>query len=94
MFRFQLCEQDELPTLETVEEPDQSNVTLPTSPSTSKPADVEVPEPESREDKHTCKQCALTFMSLKGLRCHERSHAAVAAIKKLDNLPTSALKHT
>ncbi|XP_062274040.1 zinc finger protein 462-like isoform X2 [Scomber scombrus] len=98
----ELCEQDELPTLETVEEPDQSNVTLPTSPlsSPSKPADVEEPEPEpepepeSREDKHTCKQCAQTFMSLKGLRCHERSHAAVAAIKKLDNLPTSALKHT
>ncbi|XP_031161290.1 zinc finger protein 462-like isoform X1 [Sander lucioperca] len=95
------CGQDELLTLETVEELAQWNVTqvetltLPPSSlsSPSKPTDVEQPQLESREDKHPCKQCRRTFMSLKGLRSHERSHAAVAAIKKLNNLPTSVLKH-
>ncbi|XP_067471694.1 zinc finger protein 462-like [Thunnus thynnus] len=88
------CCQDEIPSLETVEEPAQRIVSLLTSPlsSPSKPPDLEQPDPESSEGKHTCKQCLRTFMSLKGLRCHQRSHAAVAAIKKLDNLPTSALK--
>ncbi|XP_044051221.1 zinc finger protein 462-like isoform X2 [Siniperca chuatsi] len=98
---MELCRQDELLTLETVEDLAQWNVTqvetftLPPSPlsSPSKPTDPEQPEQDSREDKHTCKQCGRKFMSLKGLRSHERSHAAVAAIKKLDNLPTSALKH-
>ncbi|KAK2837924.1 hypothetical protein Q5P01_015136 [Channa striata] len=97
----ELCRQDELPLLETVEELAQWNVTpvqtftLPASPvpSPSKPTDLEQPELESREDKHRCKQCRRTFMSLKGLRSHERSHAALAAIKNLDNLPPSALKH-
>ncbi|XP_071339742.1 zinc finger protein 462-like isoform X2 [Trachinotus anak] len=95
-----LCRQDELPMLETVEELTQWNVTpietftLPESPlsSPSKPTDLEQPEQESSDDKHTCKQCGRKFMSLKGLRSHERSHAALAAIKKLNNLPTSALK--
>lgn len=101
VFNFQVCMQDELPTLETVEELARWNVTpaetftLPASPlpSPSKPCDLEQPEQESREDKNTCKRCGRKFMSLKGLRSHERSHAAVAAIKKLDSLPTSALKH-
>ncbi|XP_070760275.1 zinc finger protein 462-like [Enoplosus armatus] len=96
-----LLRQDELPMYETVEELAQWNVTpvetftLPPSPqsSPSKPTDLEQPELESREDKHNCKQCRRRFMSLKGLRSHERSHAAVAAMKKRDNLPTSALKH-
>ncbi|TDH13298.1 hypothetical protein EPR50_G00053590 [Perca flavescens] len=95
------CGQDELLTLETVEELAQWNVTqvetltLPPSPlsSPSKPTDVEQPQLESREDKHPCKRCRRTFMSLRGLRSHERSHAAVAAIKKLNSLPTSVLKH-
>ncbi|XP_045890321.1 zinc finger protein 462-like [Micropterus dolomieu] len=98
---MEVCMQDELPTLETVEELARWNVTpaetftLPASPlpSPSKPCDLEQPEQESREDKNTCKRCGRKFMSLKGLRSHERSHAAVAAIKKLDSLPTSALKH-
>ncbi|KAF1389457.1 hypothetical protein PFLUV_G00073620 [Perca fluviatilis] len=95
------CGQDELLMLETVEELAQWNVTqvetLTLSPSPlsspSKPTDVEQPQLESREDKHPCKRCRRTFMSLRGLRSHERSHAAVAAIKKLNSLPTSVLKH-
>ncbi|KAF3695504.1 Zinc finger protein 462 [Channa argus] len=97
----ELCRQDELPLLETVEELAQWNVTpvqtftLPASPvpSPSKPTDPEQPEGDSRQGEHSCKQCRRTFMSLKGLRSHERSHAALAAIKNLDNLPLSALKH-
>lgn len=101
LFLFQFSRQDELPMLETVEELAQWNVTpvetftFPTSPvsSPSKPTDLEQPELESRGHEHCCKQCGRTFMSLKGLRSHERSHAALAAIKKLNYLPTSALKH-
>ncbi|KAM7391251.1 hypothetical protein PAMP_021951 [Pampus punctatissimus] len=89
-----ICWRDELSTLDTEEETVGTFIS-PTSPLLSplKPADRKQPEPESREDKHTCKQCVRTFMSQQGLRCHERSHAALAAIKKLDNLDTSALKH-
>ncbi|XP_034728534.1 zinc finger protein 462-like isoform X2 [Etheostoma cragini] len=95
------CGQDELLTFENVEELAKWNatqaetLTLPTSPlsSLSKPTDVEQPRLESREVKHACKLCRRTFKSLKGLRLHERSHAAVAAIQKLNNLPTSVLKH-
>ncbi|XP_074495223.1 zinc finger protein 462-like isoform X1 [Sebastes fasciatus] len=98
---IQFCRQDELLTLDTVEDLAQWNVTpaetftFPPSPlsSPSKPADVEQPQLESGEDKNTCKQCRRTFMSLKGLRSHERSHAATAALKKMINLPTSVLKH-
>ncbi|XP_075960559.1 uncharacterized protein LOC142964223 isoform X1 [Anarhichas minor] len=97
---IELFMQDELLTLETVDEPAQWNVTpgqtvtLPPSPLSplSKPTDEEQPQLESRE-QHTCKQCRRTFMSLKGLRSHERSHAAVAALKKMNNAPTSVLKH-
>ncbi|KAK5870857.1 hypothetical protein PBY51_003769 [Eleginops maclovinus] len=97
---FQLGGQDNLLMLETVEDPAQWNVTpvktlnLPQISLLPSPnlADVELPQQESSE--HTCKQCRRTFMSLKGLRSHERSHAAVAAIRKLDNLPTSVLKHS
>lgn len=100
-FNFQLCRQDELPMLETVEDLAQWNVTpietftVPPSPpsSPSKPTDLEQPELESKEDKLTCKQCGRKFMSLKGLRSHERSHAALAAIKKQNTLSTSTLKH-
>lgn len=45
---------------------------------------AELPE-EPSEGRHTCLRCKRTFMSLKGLRSHERSHAAFAA---LDNLTT------
>lgn len=95
----ELSRKDELPTFETVEELAQWNVppaatlTLPPSPlsSPAKPTDPEQQDPDSRA--HCCQQCGQTFMSLKGLRSHERSHAALAAIKKINNLPTSALKH-
>ncbi|AWP07489.1 putative zinc finger protein 462-like [Scophthalmus maximus] len=95
-----ICQQDELPLLETVQDLTRWNValvktfSLQTSPlpSPSKPADPEPPEP-SEESKRTCRHCGRTFMSLKGLRSHERSHAALAAIKKLDHLPTLGLKH-
>lgn len=62
-------------------------------PSPSEPTHVEQPELEKRQDKHRCKRCGRTFNSLKGLRSHERSHAALAAIKKLNHLPTSVQKH-
>ncbi|XP_047448486.1 zinc finger protein 462-like isoform X2 [Mugil cephalus] len=98
---IQLNRQDELPSLEAVEEVTKLNLTpvetssLPTSP---------VPSPSTFEDagqakletagvKNTCKQCGRTFMSLEGLRSHERSHAALAAIKKLENVPASTLKN-
>ncbi|KAI3371979.1 hypothetical protein L3Q82_006851 [Scortum barcoo] len=97
----ELSKKDELPILETVEElaqwntPPVETLTLPPSPlsSPAKPTDPEQPEPDSRGHEHCCQQCGRTFMSLKGLRSHERSHAALAAIKKINNLPTSALKH-
>ncbi|KAK9522265.1 hypothetical protein VZT92_018742 [Zoarces viviparus] len=97
---IELFVQDEPVTLETVDELAQWNVTpgqtvtlpaIPLSP-LSKPTDEEEPQLESRE-QHTCTQCRRTFMSLKGLRSHERSHAAVAALKKMNNGPTSVLKH-
>ncbi|XP_042343654.1 zinc finger protein 462-like [Plectropomus leopardus] len=91
--------QDEVLTVETVQDSGQRNVppaetfTFPPSPlpSPSAPTDREQPELEPSRENHTCKQCKRTFMSLKGLRSHERSHAAMAAIKKTrDILPTSA----
>nr|XP_033475737.1 zinc finger protein 462-like [Epinephelus lanceolatus] len=100
---IKLCKQDVLLKLENVEELAQWNVTpvetfvMPPSPlpSPSKSTELEQPELESREDKHTCEQCGRSFMSLKGLRSHERSHAAMAAIRKnRDNLPTTVLKHS
>ncbi|XP_069034391.1 zinc finger protein 462-like isoform X1 [Embiotoca jacksoni] len=86
---------DEMPMFESVEEMTQWSIKpVPSSllSSPSKLTDVEQPELESKDDKRTCEQCGRTFMSLKGLRSHERSHAAMAAIKKLDKLPPSALK--
>ncbi|XP_029999605.1 zinc finger protein 462-like isoform X2 [Sphaeramia orbicularis] len=99
-----LTMQEKLPTLETVEEFVQRNLkpletstvesTLPASPPSLclTATELEQPEVETSDDKNTCKLCKRSFMSLKGLRSHERSHAALAAIKKLDNLSTSA-KH-
>ncbi|XP_041793929.1 zinc finger protein 462-like isoform X2 [Chelmon rostratus] len=97
-----ICKHDEVPMAETVEQQAQCNVTpvqtfaSPQSAvsSPSKPTDPEQPELESRQDKHSCKQCGRGFISLKGLRLHQRSHAALAAIKnKLHSVSTSALKH-
>ncbi|XP_019221207.1 zinc finger protein 462 isoform X3 [Oreochromis niloticus] len=95
------CRQDETATLETVNEVNCWNGTpvqsaaFPAIPpqSPSELSDVQQPELESNGDKHTCKQCGRMFMSLKGLHSHEHSHAALAAIKKLDNSSTSGLKH-
>uniref|UniRef100_A0A3P9JKA0 C2H2-type domain-containing protein n=1 Tax=Oryzias latipes TaxID=8090 RepID=A0A3P9JKA0_ORYLA len=47
---------------------------------------------EAEKDGHACKQCGRTFMSLSGLHSHEQSHAALAAIEKLDHLSTSGEK--
>ncbi|XP_070821093.1 zinc finger protein 462-like [Chaetodon trifascialis] len=99
---MEICREDELPVAEAEEAQAQWNVTPVQTftspprplPSPSKPTDLELPELESRQDKHSCKQCQRRFISLKGLRLHERSHAALAAIKnKLRRLSTSALKH-
>ncbi|XP_034397310.1 zinc finger protein 462-like isoform X2 [Cyclopterus lumpus] len=89
---------DELLPLESVDEVaqwDPASVQAFAVPPTplSKPADEEQPELEARENKHACSRCRRTFMSLKGLRSHERSHVAMAAIRKLSNAPTSVLKH-
>ncbi|XP_068577027.1 zinc finger protein 462-like [Cebidichthys violaceus] len=101
---IQLFMRDELLKLEAADELAQWNKVTPVqtvasppsppspSPPRSKSADEERAQLESR-DEHTCKQCRRTFMSIKGLRSHERSHAAVAALKKMNNAPTSALKH-
>nr|XP_024660138.1 uncharacterized protein LOC112435633 isoform X2 [Maylandia zebra] len=87
------CRQDEMTTLETVNEVNRWNGTPVQSAATSELSDVQQPELESNGDKHTCRQCGRMFMSLKGLHSHEHSHAALAAIKKLDNSSTSGLKH-
>uniref|UniRef100_A0A6Q2Z1G3 C2H2-type domain-containing protein n=1 Tax=Esox lucius TaxID=8010 RepID=A0A6Q2Z1G3_ESOLU len=44
-------------------------------------------EPEGQSVGEECKHCGRTFKSLKGLRSHERSHAATAALKRLENVP-------
>lgn len=94
------AEQAEVPVLKAVEDLSKSKETpvettsLPPSPqlSPSKPTDQEQPEEDSSDDIPTCKQCGRTFMSLKGLRSHERSHEALAAIKK-HTLPSSVPKN-
>ncbi|XP_008416246.1 zinc finger protein 462-like isoform X1 [Poecilia reticulata] len=93
-------QKDKLPTFETITELSHWTgapvevVTLPSSPppSSSQVPDVER-EAEAPEAGHTCKLCQRTFMSLKGLRSHERSHAALGAIKKLDNLVNTEFKN-
>uniref|UniRef100_A0A8C6UPC2 C2H2-type domain-containing protein n=1 Tax=Neogobius melanostomus TaxID=47308 RepID=A0A8C6UPC2_9GOBI len=60
---------------ETIKSPPASTVSL---------LNAEVPELPS-EGKHTCLRCKRTFMSLKGLRSHERSHAAFAALGNFSN---------
>uniref|UniRef100_A0A087XQ85 C2H2-type domain-containing protein n=1 Tax=Poecilia formosa TaxID=48698 RepID=A0A087XQ85_POEFO len=93
-------QKDQLPTFETIAELSHWTgapvevVTLPSSPpsSSSQVPDVD-PEAEAPEAGHTCKRCQRTFMSLKGLRSHERSHAALGAIKKLDNLVNTEFKN-
>lgn len=77
-----------------VEEEDKLEVrndeTIKVPPVSSVPHfDAEVPE-KLTEAKHTCLRCKRTFMSLKGLRSHERSHVAFAA---LDNLTTNFQDH-
>ncbi|XP_041643250.1 zinc finger protein 462-like isoform X2 [Cheilinus undulatus] len=92
--------ESELPVLETLEELEVwtgapvETLILPKSPlsSPTKPADTDQPEEDSKEDLPACKRCGRTFMSLKGLRSHERSHEAFAAIKK-HTLPESIPKH-
>lgn len=89
-----VLQQNELPVSESTASV-QENLTPAeafTLQSTSKCTDEEHPEAESRDHKQYCKLCRRSFMSIKGLRSHERSHAALAAIKNLDNLPSSALK--
>ncbi|XP_028270354.1 zinc finger protein 462-like [Parambassis ranga] len=90
-------QQEDVPTLETMDELTKWNETpvqtfsVPTSPplSPSRGTNMKQAKPESG---YTCKRCRRTFMSLKGLRTHERSHATMAAIKKIDKVPISNLK--
>ncbi|KAM9743883.1 zinc finger protein 462-like isoform 1-T2 [Menidia menidia] len=70
------------------------SITLPSSPQPStQDADAVKSEEEDNDEGHTCKLCKRVFKSLTSLRSHERSHAALAAIKKLDSLPMFGLKH-
>nr|XP_040051082.1 zinc finger protein 462-like [Gasterosteus aculeatus aculeatus]XP_040051083.1 zinc finger protein 462-like [Gasterosteus aculeatus aculeatus] len=92
----ELDAQDEPLPSETVDEAAQRNGTSgePRPPSPlEKPADQEQPGLDSREGDHTCTQCQRSFMSLRGLRSHERSHAAMAALKKLNGAPASGLSY-
>ncbi|XP_060927907.1 zinc finger protein 462-like [Limanda limanda] len=96
----EICRQDEPPMFEPEQDLTHWNVTpvktltLQTGslPSPSGLTDPELPE-ESMEDKRTCRQCGRSFMSLRGLRSHQRSHAALAAMGKLDKLSSSLMKH-
>ncbi|KAJ8006055.1 hypothetical protein DPEC_G00124290 [Dallia pectoralis] len=51
------------------------------------PSDSLRPEPGEKSAGKNCNQCGQTFKSLKGLLSHMRSHAAMAALKRLDNVP-------
>ncbi|XP_074526085.1 zinc finger protein 462-like [Halichoeres trimaculatus] len=79
--------------LSEVKETPVETTSLPTSPlpSPTKSTEQEQPDEDSTDDVPTCKRCGRTFMSLKGLRSHERSHEALAAIKK-HTLPSSISK--
>ncbi|KAM4579449.1 uncharacterized protein V3H82_008663 [Fundulus diaphanus] len=97
----EVSQQDKLIKSESAEELSQRTDTpavarsLSISPQTSpsKLSDVG-PEAEGQEGGHRCKRCQRAFMSYKGLRLHERSHAAMGAIKKLDNLVNTEFKHS
>ncbi|XP_041855366.1 zinc finger protein 462-like isoform X2 [Melanotaenia boesemani] len=85
----QLIRQDEVLAQQNVTSVESLALPPSSQLSSSKATDVE-PQVEDKEERYACKQCRMTFMSLKGLRSHERSHAAMAAIKK-GNLATSQL---
>ncbi|XP_068166902.1 zinc finger protein 462-like [Antennarius striatus] len=96
---IKICGQEELPSLETVEEQAKSKETSETlsvpqshRSSPSKPTDLEQSCLESKKDKFLCKHCGKTLKSLAGLRSHESSHAAMATIKNQNNRSTSGLK--
>ncbi|XP_024131126.1 zinc finger protein 462 [Oryzias melastigma] len=86
MKQTKVYRQDGLSTFENVEERKSSRAE---EVAPSSPLKVVKADPEATEDGHTCKQCGRTFMSLSGLHSHEQSHAALAAIKKLDHPSTS-----
>lgn len=85
MVYFQVCEQTEPPALEAAEALVESSGNL------EEFSDQEPPELDSGKTLYTCKLCSRTFRWLKGLRSHERSHMAMAAMKK-QNVPPSRVK--
>ncbi|XP_061585560.1 zinc finger protein 462-like isoform X2 [Cololabis saira] len=90
----QPCRQDEGPAFESAAELNVTSLdsVAHSSSSRSSPSKVSVCEPEGEPkeaDAFACDQCKRTFMSMKGLRLHEHSHAATAAIKKLNTVPSS-----
>ncbi|XP_031674689.1 zinc finger protein 462 isoform X2 [Oncorhynchus kisutch] len=87
-------ERQELPEVLTAEESDShwivtqvESVTTGMGPLVSPSPVPSTTEPEGGSVGEECNHCGRTFMSLKGLRSHERSHAATAALKRLDNVP-------
>lgn len=86
----------ELPEILTIQELARWNVTkvetftLEISPESSPsrtPELVDIEMGAEEAEGFPCDQCGRSFMSLKGLRSHERSHAAMASFKRLGSLP-------
>lgn len=90
---IQLCRQDEL-SMPHAMEPFNQQVDSLTShlKSPLKVGSSEQLMTKPTGNNHPCAHCGRTFMSLKGLASHRRSHAAFKAIKKMSNLPKTSLK--
>ncbi|KAK7934358.1 hypothetical protein WMY93_005254 [Mugilogobius chulae] len=81
-----LSEENNVPSLNPVKEEtvvdvrgEETVISLQDSASGLGPESPEVSEEKSSDGKHVCQRCKRSFSSLKGLRSHERSHAALAA---------------
>lgn len=92
LFFSQLAGQDTLPEHEAVKSPVTEVATSPPS-LPLKSTDSEKPELTSGQKGFTCKLCARTFMSMIGLRVHERSHEATDALRKLETISTPSSRH-
>ncbi|XP_046871821.1 zinc finger protein 462-like [Hypomesus transpacificus] len=89
-------ESPELPELLTIQELSRWNVTqvetitlkMSPEPSLSGTSDsVDLNKGTDEAEGFPCIQCGRAFMSLKGLRSHERSHAAIASLKRTGTMP-------
>ena len=89
-------ESPELPELLTIQELSRWNVTqvetitlkMSPEPSLSGTSDsVDLNKGTDEAEGFPCIKCGRSFMSLKGLRSHERSHAAIASFKRTGTMP-------